>query len=392
MCAALRPPGRRFSLFLAGMALKLAGFFHPALAQDNDRAIDFSVLNTMDIAANVSGGVERDIVALYNLDITAELDAAAAGIEGGTLFVYGLINNVRELAPLVGDLQVTSNIDNSEVIRLYEFWYQQEFGAGFSLRVGLYDLNSEFDAIDTAGLFLNSSHGIGPDFSQSGENGPSIFPTTSLALRLDYAASETLTLRAAVLDAIPNDPDHPKSHKIALDEGALLVGEADIRMFDGNWRLVAGGWHYTSRFDPIDERVTGRIGGNSGIYAFIEGQLADNLSGWVRGGLADQDINQLGHYIGGGLVLTGPFHGRPEDQLGLAVAIAGNGSVYRDWVARDTGDTDHHEIAWELTYRAEVTDWLTLQPDIQYVQNPGTNPDLDDALVIGIRLEIGGSF
>jgi porin len=38
-----------------------------------------------------------------------------------------------------------------------------------------------------------------------------------------------------------------------------------------------------------------------------------------------------------------------------------------------------------------VTEWLTVQPDVQYVVNPGTDPALDDALVVGLRFEIAFS-
>ena len=51
-----------------------------------------------------------------------------------------------------------------------------------------------------------------------------------------------------------------------------------------------------------------------------------------------------------------------------------------------------HETAIELTYRARITDGLEVQPDIQYIVNPGTDPALDNALVFGIRIELGRGF
>jgi carbohydrate-selective porin OprB len=32
-------------------------------------------------------------------------------------------------------------------------------------------------------------------------------------------------------------------------------------------------------------------------------------------------------------------------------------------------------------------EWLAVQPDIQYVINPNGSDDIDDALVLGVRLE-----
>ncbi|MGL5837021.1 MAG: carbohydrate porin, partial [Sphingorhabdus sp.] len=45
------------------------------------------------------------------------------------------------------------------------------------------------------------------------------------------------------------------------------------------------------------------------------------------------------------------------------------------------------EVAFELTYRAPVTDWLTLQPDAQYVLNPGATPGIRNALIFALRAE-----
>jgi carbohydrate-selective porin OprB len=51
--------------------------------------------------------------------------------------------------------------------------------------------------------------------------------------------------------------------------------------------------------------------------------------------------------------------------------------------------SDKAETNIEFTYRARVTDWLALQPDAYWVINPGTDPGLKNALVIGLRFEIG---
>ncbi len=348
--------------------------------------------NIFDISSNIRGGIRRDTAVLYNLDLTAELDTGYFGLDNGTLFVYGLVNNAQELNPLVGDFQVSSNIDNSEVFRLYEFWYEQSFSdERASIKVGLFDLNSEFDVVEPGGLFLNSSHGVGPELSQTGLNGPSIFPSTSLSVRLQYRLNDRLLFRTAILDAVPNDPERPGKHKISLNEGALLIGEAEITL-SKNWRAIIGTWHYTSKFNHIDQTIVGKIGGNSGIYAFAEGALNDRTSLWVRVGKANEDINQLSHYIGGGIVYKGLLPSRFNDSLGFAIAAAGNGNTFKELSARNLSPVDDYEITYELTYQFSVTDWLILQPDIQYIYHPSMDPTLKDALVVGVRIEIGSSW
>jgi carbohydrate-selective porin OprB len=46
------------------------------------------------------------------------------------------------------------------------------------------------------------------------------------------------------------------------------------------------------------------------------------------------------------------------------------------------------EIAIEAAYRAEILPGLILQPDLQYIINPSMDPKLDNALQVGLRLEM----
>ena len=150
---------------------------------------------TGEVLSNLAGGLESGSRYLDNLDLELEFEIAdTIGFGAGTVFVRGLYNNGSTFSDeLVGDLQVVSNIDAGRSWRIFEFWY--EVGdAPWSLRTGLYDLNSEFDTNETGSVFLNSSHGIGSEIGQTGENGPSIFPVSSLGLRGAFQADALSTV------------------------------------------------------------------------------------------------------------------------------------------------------------------------------------------------------
>ena len=112
------------------------------------------------------------------------------------------------------------------------------------------------------------------------------------------------------------------------------------------------------------------------------------MSGFFRAGVADTDLNQIGTYLGTGLVYTGLFRFGEPDQLGLAVGHARNGSVFIDSESLQGRSHEKAETAIELAYSALLTDWLTVQPDVQYIINPGTDPNLDNALVLSVRTTI----
>jgi porin len=45
-----------------------------------------------------------------------------------------------------------------------------------------------------------------------------------------------------------------------------------------------------------------------------------------------------------------------------------------------------------LTYRAQITPWLVVQPDIQYWINPNVDPTLKNDLLLLVHFEISHVF
>ena len=67
--------------------------------------------------------------------------------------------------------------------------------------------------------------------------------------------------------------------------------------------------------------------------------------------------------------------------MGLAVASAMNGDDFRD----ANPDFDRSETAIELTWFTRISERFSIQPDIQYILNPGEEPGAKDAVQIGFR-------
>lgn len=350
---------------------------------------------TGDAWRNVSGGVRRDDTYLDNIDVIATLDAERAfGWSGTTLLVSGLHNNRATLSDrIVGDIQTVSNIDTDGATRLYEAWIERTFGGG-AIKLGLMDLNSELDVNETGALFINSSHGIGPDFSQVGENGPAIFPITGFGLLTRVALGERIELRGAAFEATVGDPDHPRRTTVDLDddEGVLLVAEVTFRPHESS-RSMLGVWRHNGRSTDLAHPEAQHRDESIGLYALAEGTLLrageHALNGFIRLGFADAHVHQIARYQGAGLVWSGPLlaSSEREEQLGIAIAVISNGSPF----LRAQETLERHETAIELTYRLQATPWLALQPDVQYIINPGTDPTLENAWVVGLRFELNWS-
>ncbi|MEZ5564633.1 MAG: carbohydrate porin [Gammaproteobacteria bacterium] len=385
------------------IALLLATEVALGEAADTSTGIVFNAVYTGEPIRNLDGGQRTGGTYIDNLDLQIEAAPGSIfGISGLSGLLYVLNNNSAEFsAEYVGDMHIVSSIDAPRGLRLFEAWLDwASANNGFSARFGLYDLNSEFDAVDTASLFVNGAHGMGTDLGQTGLNGPSIFPVSSLSLRLRTGFGSGAYAQLAILDGVPGDPDDPGSNEIDLssEDGALIVGE--LGYVRGDWRKLAlGAWTYTADFDRLTNPGGPQDDGNNGWYALADRYLwrgegsgvERSVAGWLRVGQADQRFNPIQTSIGTGVTVAGLINSRPDDEFGLAFAIGVTGDDYRDARQQDGLATDRHETNVELTYSAKITDWLTLQPDIQYIINPGTNPELDNALVVVLRFELNFS-
>ena len=155
-------------------ALSGLGDWREALAR---HGVELDLSYTGDVVANTHGGEARKTEYLGTIDLTLAWDSDAwFERDFGTFFVYGLWNHGGQPSRAVGDVQATDNIEAPDAIRLFEAWWQKTLLARTSLLVGLYDVNSEFYAIDSAELFLNGSFGMGGELGNSGITGPGTFP------------------------------------------------------------------------------------------------------------------------------------------------------------------------------------------------------------------------
>jgi porin len=333
--------------------------------------------------------------------------------------VFALGTHGGAPSDLVGDVQGVSNLEASAAVRLEEAWLQQNLLHNrLSWLVGRYDLNTEFYRLQSGALFVNSSFGIGPEFALSGVAGPSIFPNTAVGTRVDIKPSPNVVWRAAVLDGMPVDRPGGGIRLFAPGDGVLLVGEVALlsrpdtvsvprhrrfqigrgsaRSYTG--KLALGGWYYTAHFpDLVDALSSGEPiphQGSGGAYLIADQTVwsprrgrPGTLTVFAQLGLGDGRVNQIGSYLGGGLTFTAPLPSRADDELGLAVAAARNGSHYQR-AQTAVGLSVAGETTVELTYLAQLRSWLALQPDVQYVIHPAGTQSQRNATVLGLRLAV----
>ena len=364
-------------LTIAAWSLCAAGLATPAMGQN---VVEFGASYTGDVLSATSGSPDRGTDFVGRADAWLDFKGAVIGLDSldahfDAIAVHGPDFSGRRVAAY----QTISSLEADTLPHVYEAWAQWKPSPFVSVKAGQIDLNAEFDIQNTGALFVNSAFGIGPDISQSGATGPSIFPMTSTALVLRLQRGRK-GLALGVFDAVAGARHDPRIAAVRLPgtTGALLIAEARVPV--GSWLLQFGGWHYTTHFDALAP-------GNApaparGAYAMLEGAVTSKLSTWVRFGAADSRANPVSVYIGGGAVaIAGDW------RLGLAAAHARLGHA-----ARQTYQTPQRphlgETVIEFTAQRPLTSWLRIQPDLQYVVNPGWDRALHNMLIAGLRFSL----
>lgn len=395
----------------------LTGDWNGARASLYKKGVDLAFTHKSDVLSNTSGGVKRGTAWLGHTEAIANLDLEKLlGLNGTSAYVHyhsdlGSKFNTRYVGGFMG-------VDNIEVAtntaQFYQAWLQKNWlNDNVSLLAGLYAIDSEFYVTETSGLFIQPPYGMANDFAQAGENGPPVFPLGALALRLKLTTpNKAFYVQGAVTDGVPGSPNHPRGTNIKLGHGdgtlSLIefgytpaqpdqqTSEQDKTAAESAYyfnKTAVGFWRYSAKFDDlsdVDSFDNPKRRHNQGAYVLAERSLylekahpSQGLAGFVRFGVASDDINQADWTGSLGLNYRGLLDSRDDDVAGVAVTVNHTSSKYRR-----ANDANRNEVDVELTYRAQLKPWLAIQPNLQYIVNPGMDKTLKDVTIVGFRTEV----
>lgn len=410
--------------------------FHKERQELKDIGITFSLHERSEVWADVSGDAHQGLS--YNGLTIAKLDVnldTLAGWSGAEFFTSAFdIHGHGPSRSFLGNQQLISNIEATPSIKLYDLWLDQTlFDKKLTIRAGQEGANDEMMVTAYGGLFINSSFGFpGMPASDLPSGGPN-YPMATPFARALFSPSDKITLVGAVYTDDPappgtGDPQIRDRNGTAfrLNDHTLGFGELWYSP-DPNapaslpTTYKIGAWYATSQF--ADQRLDNSGGllasptstgkplnhtGDWAVYGIIDQKVWQrpdaNSQGigvflQVMGGPSDRNLSNL--FVEGGMNWVAPFKHRPDDTFGLAFSYLGISPALRgfstDLVAFGRANSSYasNETVLEATYQATITNWLTLQPDVQYVINPnagipnnfGATP-LSNALVLGMRVTI----
>ena len=328
--------------------------------------------------------------------IEADLEALA-GWKGGSFDInWYSYHGGQPSEDLVGPFptQTISGHEAAESVRFYEIFLRQTWGDGrFLFKAGQLAADTDFFVSENAGELLNGTFGF------LGLGRPrEIAPFYPLGAPGAYFSARTADARReAHVGVYSADPGEDRSGNFgfdwSFDNGAFFIGELLTRRspFGRPGSYAVGAVGTTAELEDFASGESAN--GGYGLFASIDQLLVEEtparpgLGIFARAYGAPQANRNLGlWYVDLGLKLTRPFRSRAEDVLSLGFAHLRLSDDYVASLRAEGVNVSRRQSVLELTYRFQVTGWLTLQPDVQFFFDPHFSRR--DATVIGLRAVI----
>ncbi|MEI9986243.1 MAG: carbohydrate porin [Aliidongia sp.] len=408
--------------------------------------ISFALQETSEVLGNVTGGTRTGFDYDGLTQMVLQMDTQRAfGWYGGTLNASALQIHGRNLsADNLASLQTSSGIEADRSTRLWELWYQQKLldEDRLDIKIGQQSLDQEFMVSQNALLFVNTMFGWPMVPSADLPGGGPAYPLSALGVRLRGKPTDSITILAGIFNGSPapnnnGDPQqiNASGTSFPLNGRTLAIAELqyaypslgnvtmpdEVGALSRTYRI--GVWYDDEQFadqrfdtnglslaNPASNGNPRSHHGDYSIYAVADQMLwvnpSDsnrNLSGFIRVmGTPESDRNLVSFSANAGLTLHQPLQYRNDDTFGLGMGFAhvssGASGLDADVAAQDGGFAPIRgsETFIEATYQYQVKPWWQMQPDLQYVFNPGggvANPNspnqrVGDEFVLGLRTNI----
>jgi porin len=365
-----------------------------------ERLIDWGLTPTATYSASILGnpvgGIRKGIKYAGLLDVYLDFDLEKLLDIHGTRFVIsGAWSSGKSLSlEDIGNFFIVSSDYNGNSVSLYQLYIETNlWGDRVKVAVGRMGIGDYFATAEVFEVYVSSSFDLNP--ISLTYNVPAFLsnPFAALGARLRVKPFDDFYIAAGVYSA---DLDAGRILKPDIDftfrNGVILISEVGYTPgsravssgLRGDYKL--GAYYDTGKSDRLSEGGRNQEG-NYGFYLIMDqmvyreqGAGSQGLTLWGTTTYAPQDeINTFPFFFSWGFVYEGVFSGRDNDIAGFGFAYGRLSSALAD---------KDYEIGFEGTYIFQVTPWLGIQPDVQFIVHPGGSGDIHNAFVAGMQLSV----
>lgn len=385
----------------------------------DDYGIDLHAGYNAEYARTLSGGLNGGGDDSYPLQVSFGADVDTGKLLGWPNGLFRLQFNYRHGDNLAAESigshsSVQEGYGAGQNFRLSNISYQQSFAhEQFVAQVGFYPLGNHFGTTTVLCKF-QSGNACGHLKTLPSSSGWNDYPTGQWGGRLQYNVTDNAYAEVGVYEVNPSYGTHNHGFKLGFSDstGAIFPVEVGYTTALGDKGLPGhykiGAYYDTSDAPDVvhaDEEHNDRYG----IYAFASQMMFSFGGSNDRGliafsgfGYSDKKTAVYQNTEVAGLIAQGPLAVRPNDFLAVGYFRAGLNeraqNAHQAAEAIDAGSAmpgefqslAHGEDVFEVGYGLQATPWLLINPNFQYINDPGafSYRHINDSYVFGLRTTI----
>ena len=354
------------------------------------------------------GGKKRGTATTYQVVVGTTLNLEKLMDIPGADFTLAVSDRFGSNASNLAGTKVIidSNYGEGENFRLANLSFRQNLLQGrLSYQVGYFPAAAEFDYSPILCSLLNQGFCGHPNSLAADSSGIQNPPGAQMGARVTGFILPDVYLKVGAFEVIPSDyANNAPGFDLGTggSTGKIYLSELGWNAKLGPQGLVGhykiGGYYDTSEapdvVDPAIQRK-GRTNGWLSVDQMVYGIGPDASRGLVlfanltEAGKANEQIES---YDSAGFIFLGPFASRPDDILSLGWARSNLNTrvLEAERLMRPNFKYYVAEKYIDLSYRFQLTPWLFITPDIQYLMDPGvfSKAHYSNATAIGGELAI----
>ena len=392
-----------------------------------NKGVDIQMGYTGESSSLMHGGYTHSHQTEYadQFNIGANIDLQKLLGWNDTLFSLSITNrNGDSLGDKISDPRASGMTSTQEiqgrgsVTRLSELWLSKGwFDDKINIKAGRFSVSDDFAVEDC------SFQGLAFCGSQPGNYVNTIYngPISQWAARVRYRINSDIYAQIGAFNINPSDLQNDNGFKLNGNgtTGTFvpveLVWAPKVNGLPGEYRL--GYYHSSANGTDVYKDSNGQsaaLTGNPyrsdssrhGMWVIGKQQLT-SVNGDTSRGLTlntsvtwqDRQTTAVDSYQKVDMVYKGLFDARPTDTLGFGVARIHASSVFlrNAKTANAASGLSYDDLGYvpeqrtmyisELNYGIQVTKWLNVMPNLQYLKHPDGIAKVDNALVFGMQVQ-----
>jgi porin len=403
----------------------------------DDSGVTTSLSYTNNIAGNPVGGRSQAVAYADNLSVGIQFDLETLiGWNGLTLTTSALDRNGSNLSARdIGNQFTVQQVYGTQTIVFFALALEQSIlDDKMSIKIGRFATGDDFASSPLYWLYMNNGIDGNPQ-ALPVNTGFSAYPAATWGARLRVDPTPDVFTMAGIYQV--TDPDLHQSHglnwSMRRNDGVFMIaqigwtpeffkhsvptnsapsdakavattkplseGKTHHLVEDIDNRGLPGHYWFGAYFSPAEYSQFGSNDSTSNSYGFYwhadqmiwqETPGSDQgLTLWSAFVLSpQQNIAKLPFQANAGIVYRGLIPTRNKDVTMLGLVYGNFSDDYANTIAATGNGSPTYEIALEAGYRFQFNKFAYVQPNLQWIINPGGTGNIPNALVLGAQVSV----